>query len=56
MNALNNFYIKQPEPAKSAFLALKDIILKQDPNITNELKYGSTFLLSRQNVLLLVVS
>jgi hypothetical protein len=43
MNALNNFYIKQPEPAKSAFLALKDIILKQDPNITNELKYGMPF-------------
>jgi hypothetical protein len=43
MNALNNFYIKQPEPAKSTFLALKDIILKQDPNITNELKYGMPF-------------
>ena len=43
MNALNNFYIKQPEPAKSTFLALKDIILKQNPNITNDLKYGMPF-------------
>ena len=43
MNALNNFYFKQPEPAKSTFLALKDIILKQDSNITNDLKYGMPF-------------
>jgi hypothetical protein len=43
MNALNNFYLQQPEPIKSTLLALKEIILKQDNAITNEWKYGMPF-------------
>ena len=43
MNALDNFYFQQPEPVKSALLALKEIILRQDSGITNEWKYGMPF-------------
>jgi hypothetical protein len=40
---LTNFYLNQEEPTKSCLLALRDIILKQDAEITNELKYGMPF-------------
>lgn len=43
MKQLNDFYLKQEEPIKGSFLALKEIILKQDNNITNVLKYGMPF-------------
>lgn len=43
MNALDSFYLNQKEPTKSCLLAMRDIILAQDPNITNELKYGMPF-------------
>jgi hypothetical protein len=43
MSAIDNFYLKQEEPIRGTFLALKDIILKQNPEITNELKYGMPF-------------
>lgn len=43
MKVLDSFYLKQEEPVKSVYLTLKDYILKVDPNITNELKYGMPF-------------
>ncbi|MBE8728333.1 DUF1801 domain-containing protein [Flavobacterium hungaricum] len=43
MKQLDDFYLDQEEPAKGIFLALKEIILKQDANITNTLKYGMPF-------------
>lgn len=43
MKQLDDFYLKQEEPIKGIFLALKEIILKQDKDITNVLKYGMPF-------------
>lgn len=43
MKQLDNFYLKQEEPVKVVFLALKEIILKQDDAITHVLKYGMPF-------------
>lgn len=43
MNELTNFYLKQPEPVKSTFLALKDIIMQQDEQVTAAWKYGMPF-------------
>lgn len=43
MKQLDDFYLKQEEPIKGVFLALKEIILKQDKDITNTLKYGMPF-------------
>jgi hypothetical protein len=43
MEALTNFYLKQDEPIKGCLLTLREIILKHDKAITNELKYGMPF-------------
>ncbi|MGV3611313.1 MAG: DUF1801 domain-containing protein [Fluviicola sp.] len=43
MNGLTAYYLKQEEPVKSVFLALRDIILAQNSGITHELKYGMPF-------------
>lgn len=43
MNALNNFYLNQEEPAKSCLLALREIILAQDNEVSNAWKYGMPF-------------
>lgn len=43
MKKIDDFYLNQEEPVKGIFLALKEIILKQDENITNTLKYGMPF-------------
>jgi len=43
MKQLDDFYLNQEEPVKGTFLALKEIILKQDKDITNVLKYGMPF-------------
>jgi len=43
MKQLDDFYLNQEEPIKGIFLALKEIILKQDQEITNTLKYGMPF-------------
>ena len=37
---LDQFYFKQEEPNRSCFLALRDIILKQDEQVTETRKYG----------------
>ena len=43
MKQLDDFYLNQEEPIKGIFLALKDIIIKQDKDITHVLKYGMPF-------------
>lgn len=43
MEGLTNFYLKQNEDLRGTFLALRDLILNQDNNITHELKYGMPF-------------
>lgn len=43
MKNIDDFYLNQEEPIKGTFLALKEIILKQDKDITNVLKYGMPF-------------
>jgi len=42
-NELENFYLDQPEPNQSCFLALRDIILAFDNNITADWKYKLPF-------------
>jgi hypothetical protein len=43
MTPLENYYDQQTEPIKSCLLALREIILAQDPNITAAWKYGGPF-------------
>ena len=37
---IDKYYLNQSEPNKGCLLALRSIILKQDSNITETLKYG----------------
>jgi len=43
MKQPDDFYLNKEEPTKGTLLALKQIILKQDKDITNVLKYGMPF-------------
>jgi len=43
INTLDNFYIEQDEPIKGCLLTLREIILKQDKDVSNVLKYGMPF-------------
>jgi len=43
MRELDNFYLQQDEPVKAILLALREIILQQDKDITNTWKYGMPF-------------
>ena len=43
MRELDNFYLKQDEPIKGTLLALREIILQQDEDVTNAWKYGMPF-------------
>lgn len=43
MKTIDDFYLQQPAPIKECFLALQKIILSQDSNITQTLKYGMPF-------------
>lgn len=43
MTELDNFYLQQDEPVKGCLLALREIILAQDPEITHAWKYGMPF-------------
>ncbi|ALJ05203.1 hypothetical protein APS56_08735 [Pseudalgibacter alginicilyticus] len=40
MSFQNNFYTNQQEPNKSCLLAMRDIVLNYDQNITETKKYG----------------
>jgi Domain of unknown function (DU1801) len=43
MNELEHFYTKHGESINECFLAMKQIILARDPEITNEWKYNMPF-------------
>lgn len=43
MKEPDNFYLRQEEPIKSCLLALREIILSQDKDISNAWKYGMPF-------------
>ena len=43
LNYLDNFFLSQNEPNKSCFMALRDVILKFDPEITEQWKYKVPF-------------
>lgn len=43
ISELDQFYLNQEEPNQSCFLALKDVILQIDNNITPEWKYKLPF-------------
>jgi len=43
MKALDHFYEKQEEPAKSCLLALRQVILEFKAPLTEALKYGMPF-------------
>jgi hypothetical protein len=43
LTALDNFYMQKDEPVKGCLLALREIILKQDKEITAAWKYGMPF-------------
>ena len=43
MNALENYYERQAEPARSCLLALRAIILDLDQEVTAAWKYGMPF-------------
>lgn len=40
---LDHFYLEKAEPVRSCLLALREIILKQDKDISAALKYGMPF-------------
>lgn len=40
LDHLSDYYLKKEEPQKSCLLALRSIILEQDKNISETLKYG----------------
>jgi len=43
MQEPDSFYFKQQEPTKGTLLALREIILRQDPHVTATWKYGMPF-------------
>ena len=43
ISALDKYYLQQAEPIKGTLLALRDLVLKMDKDITNTLKYGMPF-------------
>ncbi|MDB5002989.1 MAG: hypothetical protein JWQ34_1214 [Mucilaginibacter sp.] len=43
LSDLDNFYLQHPEPVNECLLALRNIILKQDENITAAWKYRMPF-------------
>lgn len=44
MKDLDDFFLKNDEATNACFMALKDIILKFDPEISFSWKYGMPFL------------
>ena len=43
LSALDDYYLNQPEPTKSCMLALRDMIISMDENITLAWKYRMPF-------------
>jgi hypothetical protein len=40
LEELHNYYLNKEEPNKNCLLALREIILKQDTNVTEKRKWG----------------
>jgi hypothetical protein len=47
---LENFYLQQDEPLRSNFLALRDLILSHDTDITNAWKFNMPFFLYKDKM------
>src|SRR5882757_10458767 len=43
LRPIDNYFLQQPEPAKSCLQFLRAHILRSDPNITEAWKYGMPF-------------
>lgn len=43
LSHLNQFFLQQPEPNKSCFLALRQLVLQYNPKITEHWKYKLPF-------------
>ncbi|MBC7888602.1 MAG: DUF1801 domain-containing protein [Ferruginibacter sp.] len=43
LRPLDNYFLQQQEPVKSCLLALRELVLKYDDNITGAWKYGMPF-------------
>ncbi len=43
MKEIDHFYLRQEEPTKSCLIALREVILRQSPEITAAWKYGMPF-------------
>ena len=50
LREIDEFYLKQKEPHKSVFMALRDVILSLDTNITDVIKYKMPFFLYKQKI------
>ncbi|RQO32227.1 hypothetical protein DBR32_01035 [Taibaiella sp. KBW10] len=50
MNAADQFFARQEEPVKSCLVALRAIILDQDPGIKASWKYGMPFFCYREKM------
>ena len=45
MREADNYYLNKEEPNKSCLLALREIILNQDPAVTETKKWGNALFL-----------
>ena len=43
LRPIDDYYMHQPEPIKGCLLALRELVLTQDDNITEEWKYSMPF-------------
>ncbi len=50
INELENYYLKHNESTNSCLLALRNIILSQDTDVTTTLKYGMPFFCYKQKM------
>ena len=50
MKDVDQYYLRQEEPVRSVLLAIRELVLSLDPDITNELKYGMPFFCYRKKM------
>lgn len=50
INEIDNFYLNKEEPNRSCMLVLRSIILKQDKNVTETLKWGMPCFYYREKI------
>ncbi|MEP7141763.1 MAG: DUF1801 domain-containing protein [Ferruginibacter sp.] len=43
LRPIDDYFLQQEEPVKSCLLAMRELLLKYDPNITEAWKYGMPF-------------